>query len=65
MMGLTDRVEPWTRRFQRAAAPAAPGMEAGSPARASLRARSDDADAAALERRGGRFTRRVLQEQER
>jgi hypothetical protein len=62
MMGLTDRVEPWARRFQRAAA-AAPEAVA-EPPRASLRAPRDD-DAEPPERRTGRFTRgRVLQEQE-
>jgi hypothetical protein len=64
MMGLTDRVEPWTRRFQRTAATAAPRPGAGSATRASLRARPD-VEPEALEHRSGRFTRRALQEQER
>jgi hypothetical protein len=65
MMGLTDRVGPWARRFQRADATAtapARGPET-VPARASLRSRRDDAEPP--ERRTGRFTRRVLQQQER
>ena len=62
MMGLTDRVEPWARRFQRAAQ-RAPEAET-EPRRASLRALGDDD--LSPERRTGRFTRgRVLQEQER
>jgi hypothetical protein len=62
-MGLTDRVEPWARRFQRAVEPVPdPDPE---PARASLRAHGDD-DAEAPVRRGGRFARRrPLQKQER
>jgi hypothetical protein len=61
MMGLTDRVEPWARRFQRTAE-RAPAAEI-EPARASLRAVGDDD--VARERRTGRFARRrALQEQE-
>jgi hypothetical protein len=59
MMGLTDRVEPWARRFQRAPEPG----EAEAP-RASLRALGDD-DAEPPQERIGRFSRRrVLQEQD-
>jgi hypothetical protein len=66
MMGLTDRVGPWARRFQRAdATAAAPAQEAEpAPRRASLRARRDDA-AEPPEHRTSRFARRVLAEQER
>jgi hypothetical protein len=62
MMGLTDRLEPWARRFQRTVERAAePETEPGP--RASLRALADDG--VAPERRTGRFTRRrALQEQE-
>jgi hypothetical protein len=61
MMGLTDRVEPWARRFQRTAE-RAPEAEI-EPPRASLRALGDDD--VAPQRRTGRFTRRhALQEQE-
>ena len=64
MIGLTDRIEPWVRRFQRAHA--APRRSA--PA-AALRARpagtpgagTPDAGAAAGAR-GRRFLRRALQE---
>jgi hypothetical protein len=64
MMGLTDRVGPWARRFQRADATApAPAAET-APAGASLRVRRDD-DAEPPERRTGRFARRVLAEQDR
>jgi hypothetical protein len=62
MMGLTDRVEPWARRFQRPPERAPEPAETEAP-RASLRALEDDD--AAPEQRTGRFTRRrVLQEQE-
>jgi hypothetical protein len=62
MMALTDRVEPWARRFQRRTA-GVPPPEPES-ARAPLCARRDD-DAAPPKRRTG-FTRRrgVLQEKE-
>src|SRR4051812_26542915 len=63
MMGLTDRVGPWARRFQRAAADAPAGPAERGPARAGLPARRDD-DAAAAARRTGRFTRPVLAGQE-
>ena len=62
MMGLTDRVEPWARRFQRAPAPADEREEPHPPA-----ARADDEALAAPApppRDTGRFTRRLLQERE-
>jgi hypothetical protein len=62
MMGLTDRLGPWARRFQRTDA-IEPAAETAR-VRASLRARHDD-DGEPLERRTGRFFRGVLQEQER
>jgi hypothetical protein len=65
MMGLTDRVEPWARRFQRASRPEAAREAENEPVGASVRASGDDgAGPPAL--RTGRFTReRVLQEQPR
>lgn len=64
MMGLTDRVEPWARRFQRPAAAAERPATQSEPVRASLRPLGED-EVETPERRTGRFTRRVLQEQER
>jgi hypothetical protein len=63
MMGLTDRVEPWARRFQRRAGAGPLSETETEPTRASLRAVGDDDPRA--ERHTGRFTRRALQEQER
>jgi hypothetical protein len=64
MMGLTDRVEPWARRFLRTTPDEiAEGAPAAPPARpASI----DDPDPIGPPaRRTRRFARRVLHEQER
>jgi hypothetical protein len=68
MMGLTDRLEPWARRFQRTAA-GAPSTEADTDplaelARATRHATGDGEDTPPA-RRTGRFTRRVLHEHQR
>jgi hypothetical protein len=67
MMGLTDRLESWTRRFQRAPARPAAEPEPGRPSvRTGRFARPDrDAPAEPVARPTGRFARRALQEQER
>ena len=64
MMGLTDRVEPWARRFLRT--PAKESI-AGEPTAAPAHpASTDDPDPiGAPARRTRRFARRVLHEQER
>jgi hypothetical protein len=68
MMGLTDRIEPWARRFQRATA--APEPEARSrrdrDTGAATEVGADPPTGAAGDepapRRTGRFARRVVQE---
>jgi len=63
MMGLTDRLEPWTRRFQRAAARRSAPAEPARPEPATRDPASALDDEPPI--RTGRFTRRVLQEHER
>jgi hypothetical protein len=64
MMGLTDRVEPWARRFLRPTAnEIAEGEPAAAPARPAPIDDPDPMDPPA--RRTRRFARRVLHEQER
>jgi hypothetical protein len=64
MMGLMDRLEPWTRRFQRAPERPAPAARAVvRPPATAKRSSAPGPDAPAT--RTGRFTRRRLQEQER
>jgi hypothetical protein len=69
MMGLTDRLEPWVRRFQRTATARRPGTDSELDPLAGLERASRRAvgvgDDAPPARRTGRFARkRVLQEQE-
>jgi hypothetical protein len=64
MLGLTDRLEPWTRRFQRATARRAAPAEPARPEPATRdRASARDDDEPPV--RTGRFARRALHEQDR
>ena len=67
MMALTDRVQPWARRFQRAPRdPAAPQPEAADETRSGTergaRTAAGDPATTASRRKTRRFVRRALQQ---